>query len=186
MYLGLAEHVTVVVKSTMPAQVVVASSATEHVAMNMAAEHFKVCFTRAMERNGIAAAGILGDGAAPDGSNLTATEGTITHMAAVDTHMGLVHTAVVNIATAEDATGICQKGVGRRLGAVFYLLLIIAIFIVIADVAVHQGQVGRSIDSTTFATTVDITLNGGDAVGESGACQVADDHVGLAVNVIGR
>ena len=121
--------------------------------------------------------------AASDGRNLAATEDTVAHHATVERHARLVDDAVVDIAAAKHIAGLYQQRVGRFLGVVFYLLNVFAVFVFIADVALVELQVGRTVHCTTLAAAVGIALDGGDAAGEAAAVEITDNHMGLSGNV---
>ena len=118
--------------------------------------------------------------ATTDSCNLATAEDAVAHHTSIEDHVGLVDGTVVDIATAKQTAGIFQFGVGHVLGVVFYLFNVFVVFIFIADITLVEFYVGRTIHSTTLATTVGVSLDGWYAVGKAAAVEVADDHIGLS------
>ena len=182
MHLCLTEDVAGTVQRAYATQVVVAATAAKHIAVNVALVHLHHRLTRtvdALQRTAV-------HFAASDGRNLAAAEDTVAHHATVERHVGLIYGAVVDITAAKEIAGLYQQRVGRFLGFVFYLFNVFSGFIFITDVALIELHVGRAIHSTTLTAAIGIALDGGDAVGEAAAAEVADDHIGLGGNIVVR
>ena len=116
-------------------------------------------------------------------------------MTAIEFHVGLIYTTVVDITATEHTSGLSEEDVGCGLRVILKFLDIafVEVFgigiigtfgiIIVTHITIVQSQVGCAEDSTTLATTVGITLDSGYAVGEGSARHVANDYVGLAWNV---
>ena len=116
-------------------------------------------------------------------------------MTAIELHHRLIHTTVVDIATAKQTAGFAEERVRRCLRFVFYLLLIAFIdvlglivigalvIIAVTYITVVQRQVGSTEHGTTLTATIGVTLHGGDTGFETCSSHIANHHMGLTWDI---
>ena len=116
-----------------------------------------------------------------DRSDLTAAIKATTDDTAIHLDIGEVDITVGHITATEDITASVEQVV-TGLHVVEFLHIFI-ILIAIADASVVDGDISRAEDATTLAAAVDITLNGRNAIEETGSREVTDDDMGIAATV---
>ena len=136
----MSEDVTVGIESAAFTEVVVASSTAKDVAMHMTFIEFHIGLACLVDTHQptdtiVFSAGM--DDATSNGSNLTASEEGVTHVASIHLHVSDIHTAVVDVATAEDTATVVQT-VGAVTGpglVVKFLLVVVRAYSNIVEVA---------------------------------------------------
>ena len=196
-----AKDVTVAVEVTHTTKVVVASTATKDMAHDMTVikiDMRNTCLVYFRQLtyfvgNAVSVFRLVSSTTA-NGCNLTTTEDTVAHKAAIHPDISNINTTVVDIATSKQTATIEQRTI--LIGGLIVNLLQIAFvnsclgvvsaisIIDIADIAVVQRQVRRTIDRSTLTTTVGITLDGGNAVVEPCAVLLTDDDMGLTKDIV--
>ena len=203
-YFGLSEDVTVGIECAAFTEVVVASSTAKDVAMHMTFIEFHIGLACLVDTHQptdtiVFSAGM--DDATSNGSNLTASEEGVTHVASIHLHVSDIHTAVVDVATAEDTATVVQT-VGAVTGpglVVKFLLVVVRAYsnivevarghcieVSVADEALVERDIRGAEYGTTLATAVGVTLDGWDTVEEAVAVKLTNDDVCFAEDVIRR
>ena len=202
----MSEHVAVGIERTCLTQVVVALTAAIDVAHHVTMIDLDVRLTIFIDAVQRTFAVLVARGChrtSSDGCNLTATKDTVTNEAAIHLDVRIVHTTVVDIAATKGVSATHQTVMTHVVGPglVVQLLFVVLVplggrivlpsrVIDVADIAVVDGEVGCSEDSTALATTIDVTLDGGHAAIETEVGKVASllltdayHHIGLAIDI---
>ena len=127
-----------------------------------------------------------------DRTNLATAIETAANDTAVHIDTSGINVAVCHISATKHVTTSVEQVIAR-FGIVEFLdiLIIVSgsrashILIAVTDATVVDGHVGRTEDTTALTTAIDIAVDSGNTVGETGAVEVADDNVRLAENIAG-
>ena len=117
-----------------------------------------------------------------DRTDLTAAIKAATDDTAIHLDIGEVDITVGHITATEDITAPVEQVVASL--HVVEFLHIFIILIAIADASVVDGDISRAEDATTLTTAVDITVDGRNAIEETGSREVTDDDMHLSVTVV--
>ena len=127
-----------------------------------------------------------------DRTNLATAIETATNDTAVHVDTGDINITVSYITTAKHVSASVKLVVTRLCIVEFLNILIIVsssrachVLIAVTDATVVDGYVGRTEDTTTLATAIDIAVDGRNTVGEASAVEVADDDMRLTENIAG-
>ena len=199
----MSEDVTVGVERTSLTEVVVASTATEYVTVNLTLEEFNAGLTSLVDtlQGTVAVVNTCClDDTTSDSGNLTTSEECVTYHAAVHLYVCYIHTTVVDISATEYTSTIIESvsAVARPSLVVQFLLIVVrahlymvevgiccryAAEVTITNKALVQSDVCCTEHGTTLTTTVGVTLDGWDTVDKAGAVFLTDDNVCLTKDV---
>ena len=219
MHFRLSEHVTIGIEfvSLTIFQFIVSLTATEHVTMHMAVVHLDICASMLPDNVLLTLSTCrLLSGSTSYGGNLTTAEETVTDITAPDSCVGEVASAQIVVASTKCIAAVFQTILTYTISlslvveflleifiSYFYLFFFIGLFIlyldslglytiiVIANIAVVDGQVGCAKDRATLATTIGIELDGGYTVVIAIVIRHvtliftdANDDIGIGQNII--
>ena len=202
----LSKDITIGIECTTLTQVVISSTATKNVAVNIAFKECHISLTSLVytlqSTNAIVNACCFNDATSYSG-NLTTAKECVTNVTAIHLDIAYIHTTVVDVATTEDTTAIEQAV--RTIacpGLVVQLLLIVVranlyvvevgiccgngIEVAIADESLVERDIGSAEDSATLTTAIGVTLNGGNTVDEAGSVGFTDNNVCFTEDVTCR
>ena len=203
MHLCLSEDITIGVERTTFTEVVIASTATEDIAVYFTFIESYIglaCLINSLQGTyAIILSGSIDD-TTSDGSNLTATKEGVTYVTAIHLDVGDIHTTVVDITTTEDTATIIQtvSSVARPGLVVQFLLIVVRAYLFVVEISISSGfatevtitdksivkcNVGSTKYGTTLTTTVSITLDSRKTIDEIGAVFLSDDDVCLTKDI---